>query len=162
MNSTFYFFFCVEEPWISQTMETLHLLSFLNPLFPDLSLANSIKAQGGGDLLGEHHNLPQGTQFGFPWAQCNPANLGFIFTQSAAKEKESLCSPVWDVGTRDNSSIWAYGQSLSSFAVCELHNTTGVCTIVSLRNNNDLASSQVGWVLFFWVLLGMGKFPSKK
>lgn len=70
------FFFCVEEPCISQTMEILHLLRcFLNPLFPDLSLANSIMTQGGGDLLGEHHNLPQGTQFGSPWAQWNLANL---------------------------------------------------------------------------------------
>lgn len=32
-------------------------MSFLNPLFPNLSSTNSIMGWGGGDIFGEHNNL---------------------------------------------------------------------------------------------------------
>lgn len=49
-----------------------------------------------------------------------------------------------------NSSTWAYGQSLSCFAVCDLHNTElEFAAFFSLSTDKDLGPSQVGCVLFF-------------
>lgn len=102
-----FFFFLCRRTWHLSNHGSIAFaqMSFLNLQFPDQSLANSITAQGGGNLLGKHHSLPQGTQFGPPWAQCNLVNLHALvsFPQKLQLRKSRACVHLCPV----RSGMWA-------------------------------------------------------